>query len=209
MEVAEKLYLDDAGAYVYLITTDFGLDSRLIGLGEHFTRLGCLLAMLEPHSELYPYVAARLGQSETDRSIGWPQEPAGDTSEIIPELEVYEDVDEAARPNVMRFMTNRAGILGEKWVFNKGDPDFFPSVPHGHLKNRLPIKLDAYRGYTYDTAHANTPCARETRTFIVGLWRDSKFRRLAYEAVRHFIQINPSFNWLHQRGIVSPLRFPK
>jgi hypothetical protein len=110
---------------------------------------------------------------------------------------------------MLYLITNQVGVLGEKWVFHQYDDDFFPSVPHGHLKAKSPVKLDAYRGYAYDTARGNTPLARENRDFIVGLWRDGKSRVLAHKALDYFVAHPPSFDWWSQRRILHPLRLPR
>lgn len=133
-----------------------------------------------------------------------------------PTLEVHhEESDPPQRssvgpgPEVLHLRTDRAGVLGEKWMFHQYDDDFFPSVPHGHLQPKPRIKLDAYRGYAYDTSHGNTALQREDRDFIVGLWRSPKYRVFARKALDYFILQHASFNWWEQRRILHPLRLPR
>ena len=204
------VYLDDAGAYVYLFTTELAVNCRLIGLGEYTTRLACLLDMLEPQSGLHNFISERLRPSREDRARGWPDEQESASSSPIPKLEVYSEGDSSVtKDEMLHFITDQVGVLRHKWEFRKGDPDFFPSVPHGHLNTRPLVKLDAYRGYTYDKAQAYKPLARENRDFIVGLWRDKKFQVFAYEALTHFATHNPAFDWWGQRRIRDPFRLPK
>jgi len=204
------VYLDEAGAYVYLFTTELAANWGLIGLGEYFTRLACLLDMLEPHSELHNFVSERLRPSGEESPRGWPDDLESASSALIPKLEVYSEGDSSAtKDEMLHLVTDQVGVLRHKWEFHKGDPDFFPTVPHGHLKTRDRVKLDAYRGYTYDTARANEPLARETRNFILGLWRDKKFRVFAYEALTNFVAHHPSFDWWGQRRIRYPFHLPK
>ena len=96
-------------------------------------------------------------------------------------------------------------------TFNRYDADFFPSVPHGHLKTKSRIKLDLYRG-TYNMSQRNNPMmTRETRDFLAGLWRDDGFRYLAIDTLRYFDQRHKGFEWFKQRGIHrrDPFHLPR
>lgn len=214
MEEVATVYLDEAGAYVYLFTTELAVDLGLIGLGEYFTRLACLLEMLEPGAELHKLVSERLRPSGEEFLRGWPDDQELASSHLIPEMEVRSEGDsvstasDATKAEWLQLIYNQTGVLGDRWVFHRFDADFFPSVPHGHLKARSLIKLDAYRGYTWDTANANKPLAREHRRFIVGLWKNRKFRAFACDALNHFVAQNPSFNW-GLRRILNPFRLPR
>lgn len=209
------MYLDEAGAHVYLFTTDLALDWGLIGSGEYFTRLACLRSMLDPAAELHGLVSERLAPVGEEFPQGWPDDGESGSSGVVPVLEIhYEDghpretPPDRKEPQVLHVITDQAGILGVKWVFHQYDDDFFPSVPHGHLQSKPGVKLDAYRGYTYDTGQGNASLTRERRDFIVGLWKDPKFRVFARKALDYFVARHPFFNWWDQRRILHPLRLP-
>ena len=209
------MYLDDAGAHVYLITTDLALEWGLIGWGEYATRLLCLRDILEPSADVHGLVCERLDFLDHDIAHGWPDGGELGSPAVGAALEQVNDAGEPQpalaprrNPSLVHFITTRAGVLGDKWLFHQSDDDFFPSVPHGHLKTKPQVKLDAYRGYTYDTGKGNQALARERRDFIVGLWRDAKFRVFALRALDYFIERHPSFNWWGCRGILHPRRLP-
>jgi len=205
----EMVYVDEAGAYVYLLTTERSLDWGFIGLGEYSTRLAYLRGMLEPRSELHILVSKYLRSFEEESPRDSLEDTGSPSSASLPKLEPFtEGNSQPPEDEPLHLATDQAGVLGKKWIFHPNDMDFFPSVPHGHLKTRTKVKLDAYRGYTYDTACGNAPLARETRDFIIGLWRDDKFRILATETVKHFVTRHRDFNWWSHRRILDPLHLP-
>lgn len=95
--------------------------------------------------------------------------------------------------------------LSDRWVFTIGDPDPFPSIPHGHLnsKNQAWPKLNPYTGWVYSTKSQTTK--RLTKRDMRILWSNEKFRQLCYDHVSWFICTNPDF----ELGIIHKLRFPK
>lgn len=73
------------------------------------------------------------------------------------------------------------------WTFNAYDPDFYPSVPHGHSGK---YKLNVYTGAIIDT----------TTKLIVGfldkkemkrLFSDIKFLELEKKAKQYYLTMNP------------------
>src|SRR5262249_36165426 len=144
-----SVYLDEADANFYLVTTHIALDYRLIGFGEYFTRLACLRDMLAPRTNLHSLVAAYLAATNKDFPRGWPDVEERTLLSSVPETQVGSEEEASGgtmRPSegfqILHFVTE-PGVLGERWVFRPGDSDFFPSVPHGHLGTKTPIKLDA------------------------------------------------------------------
>jgi len=63
-----------------------------------------------------------------------------------------------------------------QWEFHQSDPDFFPSIPHGHFMGRRQPKLDAYVGWIYRGAEQ---IGREPKKKIIALWNDTTFRDFA------------------------------
>lgn len=76
------------------------------------------------------------------------------------------------------------------WHFNQYDPDFFPSVPHGHWKEKEARKLDVYLGWVYEGAEQ---VSREKRRLIVDLWNNEEFRRFAETAIDYYLDHHPSY----------------
>jgi len=64
-----------------------------------------------------------------------------------------------------------SGVRGLKeWVFHQYDPDFHPSVPHGHFQRRNQPKLDPYLGWVY---RGSKQIDRKPRQAIIDLWNFS------------------------------------
>jgi hypothetical protein len=135
--------------------------------------------------------------------------------EEIENPEVFEQseeefVTEVASPQqpfrkpTLALVTAQVGVLKSPWEFTIGDPDPFPSVPHGHLQSNIKIKLDSYLGYTYDTSSCNQMLKRESRQFIITLWNSQKYRDFAIKQINWFMQQNPAFVW----RVKQPFRIP-
>lgn len=202
------MHIDDAGAYTYLLLTERSLDLGHIGLGEYLHRIACLRELLDPSNPVAQFLTAP-PPSEFEQLAGWPEgevaRPPAESKGGEPTS--GEQGSESPQPPWLLFITT-AGCLGDVWTFKAGDPDFFPSVPHGHLRSKYHVKLDSYRGFTWDTKNGTNLC-RESKAFIGALWSDPKFRVMAVSAVQHFCWMNPRFNWFSQRGILNPMRFPR
>lgn len=81
------------------------------------------------------------------------------------------------------------------WNFRPGDPDFFPSIPHGHNYKNINLKLDPYRGEVFDVVN-DKQLKSEDRKFIIELWNDDDFRDIARRAIDHYAtNVNPMFVW--------------
>lgn len=114
---------------------------------------------------------------------------------VIPHLDEEEDF-------VLHFSLNVPGL--SNWYFRPGDPDYFPSIPHGHWNDLEFPKLDAYLGWVYD--HFGKQIKRESRKNIVTLWNDEGFRLAAAKAVNHYLQTYPKYSgW----RVANPLVLPK
>lgn len=99
--------------------------------------------------------------------------------------------------NVTYFLTSKPGKIS-KWQFRVGDPDFYPSIPHGHSTINSKIKLDSYLGYIYDVSNEKTKAKesdRESRQYIIDLWNDSNFRQLAIKCIDWYLDTYPSYKW--------------
>jgi hypothetical protein len=113
---------------------------------------------------------------------------------------------------VLQFRTAH-GVLGRTWDFHKGDADPYPSIPHGHavVGNRAEEhpKLDAYLGHVYDGS--GRIVTRESRTAIIALWNDEKFRTFAFAALVHALDEDPTLSGAlrRNRGIKDPLALPR
>jgi hypothetical protein len=202
------MYIDDAGAYTYLLLTERSLQLGHIGVGEYLHRIACLRELLHSSNPLAEFLTSP-SSSESEILAGWPEgevtSPRAESGDG--QLSSGEEQSAPSQPPWLFFIST-AGCLRDVWTFKAGDPDFFPSVPHGHLRSKYHVKLDSYRGFTWDTKTGTNPC-RESKAFIASLWNDPKFRLLAVSGMQHFCSMNPAFNWFSQRGILNPMRFPR
>ncbi len=89
-----------------------------------------------------------------------------------------------------------------QWEFHQSDPDFFPSIPHGHFMGRRQPKLDAYVGWIYRGAEQ---IGREPKKKIIALWNDTTFRDFARVAIEYYIEHFPNYCW----RVADPRRLPR
>jgi hypothetical protein len=120
------------------------------------------------------------------------------TSSVIGELLYDEDEDEDL---ILYFAVNLPGLT--QWEFHLADPDFFPSIPHGHEHGRDQPKLDPFIGWVYDKTKQ---IRREKRKTIVRLWNDDNFRHFARRAISFYLNTYSNYNgW----RVSNPLRLPR
>lgn len=89
------------------------------------------------------------------------------------------------------------------WQFRKGDPDPFPSVPHGHYRGQKFPKLDPYLGWIYESGQKR--CGRLSLSDTRALWNDDEFRDFASSALIHYAQEFPAYRW----RVKDPLKLPE
>jgi hypothetical protein len=102
---------------------------------------------------------------------------------------------------ILKFTADTSTNLSN-WVFHQADPDFFPSIPHGHLSGKAQPKLDAYLGWIYKGAKQT---AREPKENIIALWNDKKFRAFAGAAIDYYTTTFPNHQW----RVATPWRLPR
>jgi hypothetical protein len=75
--------------------------------------------------------------------------------------------------------------LSNPWIFTKGDPDPYPSVPHGHLnhKNQQWPKLNPYSGRAFIQKDLEQSDLRLKRDDMISLWNDKDFRKHALDQI--------------------------
>jgi hypothetical protein len=144
--------INEQGFLAYLYTSELQLSLELIDFEEYKNRL------------VYLYHLTK--EVEHKKHL---QFLLGDPIDMLMEKEGYDAInqsinnenvdyssnglienDEKNTNDIYSFISKLPGCHSSKWNFHKGDKDFWPSVPHGHLINDINIKLDVYRGNTYD-----------------------------------------------------------
>jgi len=129
-------------------------------------------------------------------------------SEVNEFFEIINPIPHRIEFPTLSLMSTTKGSLGDFWGFTLGDPDHFPSIPHGHLKSNSKIKLDSFLGYTFDTSN-NKQLKRESKEYIAKLWNSEKFRAFSLKQINWFINKNPSFKWRTNNPVRLPTRMRK
>mgnify|MGYP000051715894 CR=1 FL=1 len=96
-----------------------------------------------------------------------------------------------------------------KWMFTVGDPDCYPSVPHGHLHrktNEWP-KLNPYTGRVFSVVHAEDITSRLTKAEMKTLWNDGDFVEHCRKQVLWYSNFAPEYGF--PRARFGKLRFPR
>jgi hypothetical protein len=97
--------------------------------------------------------------------------------------------------------------LRHRWCFTKGDRDFYPSVPHGHLtdKNVTWPKLNPYNGKAFSSKDSEDRRFRLSRQELITLWSNDRFRQHCLDMVIWYQNEYPRFRF----AVLNPLRFPR
>ena len=177
---------------------------NVIGDTIYLERLSVLANICPSSHRATQYAAATLKEREFQPN----DEPLLEGEEST---EAWADKHEATSSEVrfdddglLRFTTT-AGGLGE-WVFHPFDDDFFPSIPHGHLRKKRWGKLDAYLGWVYeDPSKRSQQSHRIKRKSIISLWNDDAFRDIASDAINYHLNKFPKFQW----RVANPRKLPR
>lgn len=140
-------------------------------------------------------------QHEEDWPLGEP-EPRDRTSNIEAGWGGFTERGDDEDDVLIYFRAGgRTGLTA--WQFHPYDPDFFPSVPHGHHLQKAKMKLDAYLGWIYQRSNQ---VGREPRWKIIELWNDQQFRVVAADALNYYLTNHPTY-----RGwrVVNPRKLPR
>ena len=79
-------------------------------------------------------------------------------------------------------------IYNMRWIFHAYDDDFFPSVPHGHSKEKN-YKLDIYKGIVYDSKRNKVGVIKDKE--LQKLHNQPKFQHLVDKAKDYYNNLNP------------------
>jgi hypothetical protein len=151
----------------------------------------CLAALTEPNG----HYSRTDSDSEREDEFNF-----GDNETV--EDATAEYVENADDPDpYVAFIANVHGMNG--WFFRPGDPDPWPSVPHGHWENKPSPKLNPYTSRAYDNNHNEVLKKRLSRKTMVALWNDSKFREGTLKSIDYYVLEFPThqFNIRHYRRL--------
>lgn len=201
-------YLNHSSASLYLGVCRESLFLGLIGHDVFLARMYALREMCRPEDYLWKYADDLLRVEQWGEERKWNTDIKPDSERLSSENESNEtriiwsdNLKDDDEPIILQLIPAHATGLSA-WEFHKGDADPIPSVPHAHQLSNDKRKLDAFLGYIYQRG---APDGRAPRESIVKLWNDKKFRFFAEEAIRHFFQQNPHWQW----RVRYPFRLPR
>lgn len=183
---------------------------ELCSWSETASRLAALAALCKPGDPAAVIASRVLGmqnfaieddwRTEEGESVRGTSESGGPSHSLIQNS--HPDWLDDDEPPILQFIAAAAIGLSD-WHFHQADPDYFPSIPHGHWQGHDQPKLDPYTGWIYQ---GSKQTSREKRKKIVALWNDDKFRVFARTAVDFYLAAFP-----HYRGwrIPNPRRLPR
>ena len=196
------------GALAYLAASQVSLAFGGLSWNQYLLRLQFLKSSVDPGSLEARIFNDMLSQAEFEDEDDWldqdddePKELSEEPGTITP-TSVDANRDPARDDLIVLKFVPSAGSGLHDWKFDSSDPDFFPSVPHGHWKSRHRRRLDAYRGWVYES---DRQVDREPRRKLVALWNDDRFRTFAAATIHHYIAASPNFRW----RVPNPRRLPR
>jgi hypothetical protein len=193
------IYLTQDAAANYLDNVRLSYFVGLIDWSEAMDHLATLRSMCEPRDPASIYAARVQRLEQHEGNDDWPESEGGRSPQEQGGLRGNTHVPEDGDDSKMYF-TPGPGTGMSSWTFHPFDPDFRPSVPHGHRANQ---KLHAYQGWIFQ---ASRQVGREPRKNIVALWNDAAFRTMATRAIHYYISHHPSYlNW----PVTNPRRLPR
>jgi hypothetical protein len=196
--------LTTPAAHLYLTTSDVTLACGVLSWDEYLLRLRFVRDCAEPGTFEVRLAADLLRDEQFEGEDEWPTgEPEHrdrDEGPIESELSISER-QTPFEPPVLRFIATPSTGL-HQWQFHQADPDFFPSIPHGHWRSDHRRKFHAYRGWIYQE---DKQSGREPRWKIIALWNDEKFRSFASVAIRYYLVTYPRYVW----PVLHPLKLPR
>lgn len=97
-------------------------------------------------------------------------------------------------------------LLGT-WIFTKADPDYYPSVPHGHYRNQNKKwpKLNPYTGRVFDGQHQEDTKKRLTRNQMRSIWNCESFKSFCREMIVWYRETFPKYRF----PVCDPLVLPR
>jgi hypothetical protein len=189
---------------MYLTTSHVALACRLLSWDEYLLRLRFVRDCAEPGTLEVRAAADILREHEFEGEDEWPlgkpEQPGPGEGPSESEVSIS-DRHESFEPPVLALRA-AANTGLHLWQFYQADPDFFPSIPHGHRHSDHRNKLHAYRGWIYQE---DRQIGREPRWKIIALWNDEKFRSFASAAIQYYLDTFPRYVW----PVPHPLRLPR
>ncbi len=206
-EVLAKMeYLKRSAASDYLNMSRLALRVDQITPYQFLSRLVCLKAMSKPSSPEHSNASIILRAEGWLDDEGWIEEgQVSDSSHNDYYLAGNGEAglrDGGLDPDDPLYVYLVVTISGTRWKFIVGDPDPWPSVPHGHGWNDARWKIDPYLGDTFFQGRSK---GRVPRSELVAFWNNDKFRDYARSEIEHWIEQHKGWTW----RVSHPARLPR
>jgi hypothetical protein len=198
------MQLTIAGAQLYLTTSQVALAFGVVSWDEYLLRMRFIKDCGEPGTVEVRSASDVLREEEFEGQDEWPSPEPEDRAAAEGPSESQLSVsthDLSPYPPILELIPAASTGLHD-WLFHQADPDYFPSIPHGHWHSDHRRKLHAYRGWVYQE---DRQVGREPRRNIVALWNDEKFRTFAAVAIQYYLVTYPKYAW----PVRHPLRLPR
>lgn len=184
-----------------LLLSDLSYQLGLIGIAEYKER------------REMAYWLSMDGQDKPDPRSGRNEEPERirENDDIHENVEVHRQGASGLAKSTDEDTSNLGPqfLAFNKWVFTVGDPDCYPSVPHGHLHrktNEWP-KLNPYTGRVFVDVHHEEESCRLTKAEMKSLWNNEKFEEHCRKQVLWYSHFAPNYEF--PRARFGKFRFPK
>jgi hypothetical protein len=188
---ASRAYLSNAR-----LALEAGISSW-VDFAEHMRFIVSSAALTDPVSQ---YAKRVLAVTDEDVHSDWAlgeAEGSSDGKDTRPNADMR-----SASPDYRAFFRATVPHMSD-WIFHPFDPDFRPSVPHGHWDGAPNPKLDVYLGWVYRNSQQ---IRREPRRNIIALWNDRDFRRFAKRTIEYYLKHHPHYSgW----SVSQPLKLPR
>lgn len=195
-------YLSRVAAHDFLALTETSRTFGIIPRTIYLERMTVLSRIGHPGDVITSFAQGIIGLNDWHVDN---DEWGHDRSELVEGNEDVVSLEPSTRYDDHDDYIHFVGNAGElkNWHFRTVDPDYFPSVPHGHWENREKPKLDAYLGWVYEGSKQTDRLKRKS---IVDLWNNEKFRNMATEAIKYYLINHP-----HYKGwrVPNPRRLPR
>lgn len=189
--------MKEEGIQIFKLISRIEFELGFISIMDYYYRLVTLYHLTDKSEEIRKYLIRIFGEANISESYYLDEQDYDTNDRQSKESRNKNGDDQESTDPTLHFITPKTGKIS-KWEFIKGDPDFFPSIPHGHAIINESIKLDSYQGYYYNVTNSNDKpksTGRESRKYMIELWNNDKFRIFAIDQIDWYLQTYPSFTW--------------
>lgn len=194
------LYLDEDASKIFFYITNITYLTGLLSPDHYFDRLLVLQHISKNNDPIKEKIKNIFSIDEWISDDIWLTEPLNINENDCNSNKILENKQENTN-GIFHFCSTVVNL--NMWEFHHYDPDYFPSIPHGHYNGNKQPKLDVYLGWTYN---GSRQIGRVSRKDIIALWNDTKFRQFAIISIEWYLNKYKQYKgW----RVKNPKRLPK